>query len=211
MEEEKILNTNNLNHTSMTLQEVKIAGQEDESAIIDVLKLAFAADPVSRWIWPEPHRYLSSVESFAKAYGGKAFSNKTAYFVGNYSGVALWLPPNVDPDVDTMMEILQMTGSEDAKRIGPEVFEKMGNFHPNEPHWYLPLLGVDPLYHGKGAGTALMEHATAAFDKENILAYLESSNERNISLYRRHGFELLGTIQVSTSPSIFPMIRKPKT
>jgi hypothetical protein len=141
MEEEKILDINNLNHNSMTLQEVKIAGQEDESAIIDVLKLAFAADPVSRRIWPEPHRYLSSVESFAKAYGGKAFSNKTAYFVGNYSGVALWLPPNVDPDVDTMMEILQKTGSEKAKRIGPVVFEKMGNFTLTSLIGICPFLG----------------------------------------------------------------------
>jgi hypothetical protein len=49
------------------------------------------------------------VESFAKAHGGKALFNKTAYFVGNYSGAALWLPPNVNPDVDTMMEILQRT------------------------------------------------------------------------------------------------------
>ncbi len=194
----------------MTLREVKVAGQIDENAIIDVLKLAFAADPVSRWIWPSPQKYLSSVEDFARAYGGKAFSNKTAYFVGNYSGAALWLPNGVEPDFDTMMEILQRTGSEEAKRIGPEIFEKMGNFHPNAPHWYLPLLGVDPLCHGKGAGTVLMEHATTAFDKENILAYLESSNERNISLYKRHGFELLGTIQVNTSPSIFPMVRKPK-
>ena len=86
------------------------------------------------------------------------------------------------------MEILQRTGSEEAKRIGPEVFEKMGNFHPNRPHWYLLLLGVDPLFHGKEAGTALMEHAGATFDKENILVYLESFNERNISLYKRHGF-----------------------
>ncbi len=172
--------------------------------------MAFATDPVSRWIWPEPHRYLSSVERFAKTHGGKAFFNKTAYFVGTYSGAALWLPPNVYPDVDTMMEILQRTGSEEAKRIGPEVFEKMDNFHPNKPHWYLPLLGVDPRFHEKGAGTALVEHSTAAFDKENILANLESSNERNISLYKRHGFELLGTIQENTSPSISPMIRNPK-
>jgi hypothetical protein len=29
--------------------------------------------------------------------------------------------------------------------------------------------------------------------------------------YERHGFELLGTIQTNTSPSIFPMLRKPRS
>jgi ribosomal protein S18 acetylase RimI-like enzyme len=195
----------------MTLPEVKVASKEDENAILDVMKLAFAADPVSRWVWPSPQKYLASVENFARAYAGKAFSNKTAYFIGDYSGAALWLPNGVEPDFDTMMEILQTTSSDEAQTDGPEVFEKMGKFHPNEPHWYLPLLGVDPFYHGKGLGTVLMGYATTIFDKENIVAYLESSNEKNITLYKRHGFESLGTIQVNTSPTIYPMIRKPRT
>ena len=195
----------------MTLQQVKVASQEDENAIIDIMKLAFAADPVSRWIWPSPQKYLSSVEGFARAYAGKSFSNRTAYFVGDYSGAALWLPDGVEPDFDTMMAILQTTSSVEARTDGPEVFEKIGKFHPNEPHWYLPLLGVDPLYHGKGLGSALMGYATTIFDKENIVAYLESSNEKNITLYKRHGFESLGTIQVNTSPTIYPMIRRPRT
>lgn len=195
----------------MALPEVKVASQEDENAIIDLMKLAFAADPVSRWVWPSPQKYLSNVENFAKAYAGNAFSNKTAYFIGDYSGAALWLPNGVEPDFDAMMAILQTTSSDEAQTDGPEVFEKMGKFHPNEPHWYLPLLGVDPLYHGKGFGSALMGYATTIFDKENIVAYLESSNEKNITLYRRHGFESLGTIQVNTSPTIYPMVRKPRT
>ncbi|HEY7570547.1 MAG TPA: GNAT family N-acetyltransferase [Nitrososphaeraceae archaeon] len=85
----------------------------------------------------------------------------------------------------------------------------MGNYHPSEPHWYLPLLGVDPLHHDKGFGSVLMQYALATCDRDNRIAYLESSNQRNIPFYERHGFEMLGTIQVNTSPSIYPMIRKP--
>jgi len=105
---------------------------------------------------------------------------------------------------------MQETTSEEAQAIVPQVFEKMEGFHPNEPHWYLPLFGIEPIYHGKGLGSALMEHATSKFDKENILTYLESSNPKNIPFYKRHGFELLGTIEVNKFPSLFPMLRKPK-
>ena len=37
--------------------------------------------------------------------------------------------------------------------------EQMANYHPREPHWYLPLMGVDPTCQGKGLGSALMRHA----------------------------------------------------
>jgi len=189
---------------------VKTATESDINGVIDALKLAFVSDPVARWFWPAPQNYFSNFFEFAMAFGGKAFDQKSAYYVGDYSGAALWLPNGVDPDVDTMMRIMNTSSSKEAQIDGPAVFEKMASFHPHEPHWYLPILGVDPLHHGKGLGTALMKHATAMFDRENTVAYLESSNERNISLYKRHGFELLSTIQVNTSPSIFPMVRKPK-
>lgn len=192
-----------------TIPVVKIAMESDEASVIDALKLAFAADPAVRWVWPGPQKYLSHFSSFAKAFGGKAFANKSAHYVGNYSGAALWLPPNVDPDVDQLIELLQNTGSDEAKKDGPEIFEKMSGYHPSEPHWYLPLLGVDPLHHSKGFGSALLQHALVTCDQDNKYAYLESSNPRNIPLYERHGFELLGTIKVNTSPPIFPMLRKP--
>jgi GNAT superfamily N-acetyltransferase len=86
-------------------------------------------------------------------------------------------------------------------RFLPRLIEKMGSYHPKEPHWYLPLLGVDPLHHGKGLGSVLLQHALAVCDRDNKFAYLESSNSRNITLYERHGFKLLGTIQVNKSPT----------
>ena len=193
----------------VTIPIVKTAKESDEAGVIDVLKIAFVADPATRWVWPDPQKYLSHFSSFAKAFGGKAFAYESAHYVGNYSGAALWLPPNVSPDVDLLTALLQSNGSDEAKKDGPEVFEKMSKYHPQEPHWYLPLLGVDPLHHGKGIGSALMQHAIGNCDRDNKFAYLESSNPKNIPFYERHGFELLGTIQVNTSPPIFPMLRKP--
>jgi GNAT superfamily N-acetyltransferase len=90
------------------------------------------------------------------------------------------------------------------------VLEQMDAYHPAEPHWYLPMIGVDPARQGKGYGSALLKHALARCDRDDKLAYLESSNPKNIPLYKRHGFELLGTIRVGSSPPLFPMVRKPR-
>jgi hypothetical protein len=55
-----------------------------------------------------------------------------------------------------------------------------------------------------------MKHAPLPCDRNHTLAYLESSNPRNLSLYLRHGFEITETIQVGSSPPLFPMVRKPR-
>jgi hypothetical protein len=55
----------------------------------------------------------------------------------------------------------------------------------------------------------LLQHALARCDADGKLAYLESTSLKSLRLYERHGFELLGTIQVGSSPPLFPMVRKP--
>jgi hypothetical protein len=186
------------------------ATESDKAGVIDALKLAFVSDPATRWTWPDPQRYQLHFPSFANAIGGNAFAHGSAYYIANYSAAALWLPPNVQPDIEQLNALLESTGSENAKKYGPLLFEKMNSYHPNEPHWYLPLLGVDPFHHGKGLGSALMQRAIVKCDLDNKLAYLESSNQKNIPFYELQGFEVLGTVQVETSPPIYPMLRKPK-
>lgn len=38
----------------MTMPNVKTAIESDEAGVIDALKLAFVADPATRWVWPDP-------------------------------------------------------------------------------------------------------------------------------------------------------------
>jgi ribosomal protein S18 acetylase RimI-like enzyme len=189
---------------------LKTATVSDEAAAIAVVVLAFSADPAARWTWPDPAQYLKHFPNFVKVFGGKAFAHDSAYCVDGQAGAALWLPPGVHPEEDALIALLQRTGSAQVQKDGAAVFEQMGRHHPREPHWYLPFIGVDPFQQGKGYGAALMRHALIACDRDGTLAYLESSNPRNIPLYERHGFELLGTIQVGTSPPISPMLRRPR-
>jgi ribosomal protein S18 acetylase RimI-like enzyme len=194
----------------MAEQIIKTATASDEASIVAVVVLAFSADPAARWAWPDPQQYLRHFPSFVEALGGKAFAHGSAYYVEGYSGAAMWLPPEVSPDEDMLADLLQQTGYPPVQKDVFAVFEQMAHYHPQEPHWFLPFIGVDPRQQGKGYGAALMKHALAACDSDRTLAYLESSNPKNVPLYERFGFELLGTIQVGTSPSIFPMLRKPR-
>jgi ribosomal protein S18 acetylase RimI-like enzyme len=143
-----------------------------------------------------------------KAFAGKAFTSGSAYCVDGYAGAALWLPPDVHPDDEALNALLQRSTSAQTLDDLLTVFEQMRRYHPREPHWYLPLIGVDPFHQGKGLGSALMRHALARCDSEGKAAFLESANPKNLSLYERHGFEVLSRIQVGTSPTLFPMLRK---
>ena len=186
------------------------ATASDEASIIDVLVRANWEDPAARWVWPDSQQFLMHFPSFVRALGGKAFAHGSAYYVDGYTGAALWLPPDVHPDENALIALLERTVSEQIQKDFFPVLEQMGRYHPSEPHWYLPFVGVDPSQQGKGFGSALLQHILIQVDRDNMLAYLESSNPKNIPLYKRHGFELLGSIQIGTSPSIAPMLRRPR-
>jgi ribosomal protein S18 acetylase RimI-like enzyme len=184
------------------------AGDED-SAFATIL-MAFAADPMARWTWPKADQYLAAMPRMARAFGGRSFAHGSALAIDGFTGVALWLPPGVEPDGEGLSAVMESTVESSQLADGAGVFEQMAAYHPHEPHWYLPLIGVDPAHFGEGRGDALMAHALARCDSERALAYLESSNPRNISLYERHGFEALGAIQVGSTPPLVPMLRKPR-
>ena len=187
-----------------------ISTDVESSRAIDSIVLGFGADPICRWLYPEPQKYLTNFPTLIRSFGGGAFEHSSAYHIQNYAGAALWLPPDVHPDEEGLIELFQ--GSFDGVQLDEvfSMFEQMDNFHPDEPCWHLALIAVDPAQQNKGLGSALLEHTLKAVDRDKKLAYLESTNEANLTLYQRHGFELVGNIQAGSSLSMFPMIREPK-
>ena len=177
------------------------------SSAISTIVLGFAADPMARWVWPDSFEYLRVMPRFVDAFGGQAFEHGTADIIEGVRAAALWLPPGVEPDEATMDAIMEETLRPEISEDIGAVVKGMAEHHPDEPHWYLPLIAADPSWIGQGLGTLLMEHALRRCDEGGVAAYLESSNPRNISFYQRHGFKIVGKIQSGSSPVLTPMLR----
>jgi GNAT superfamily N-acetyltransferase len=195
----------------MTDRIVEIAGEADRDRAIATLELAFSSDPVMRWFWPDPTVYKAFFGKFVTAMGGKAFSHGAAQWLEGGRAVALWLPPGVASDDDDVVEVmLQSVQAEllmDLSAFGDQVHEQ----HPAVDHWYLPITGVDPFFQGKGLGSTLLRHALAECDRVDLPAYLEASTPRSRVLYERLGFRVTEVIQVGTSPTVFAMLREPRS
>lgn len=181
-----------------------------ENAAINTMVAAFRADPVAQWFYSDLQQYLEIFPSFVKAFAGAAFAHDTAYCTEDYSAAALWLPPGVHPDEKALVAIVEDTIPRPRQARVCALMEQMDHHHPAEPHWYLPLIGVVPDRQGHGYGSALLKHALARCDADERVAYLEASSRRSVPLYERHGFEVAGTIQVGSSPPLFPMLRTPR-
>jgi GNAT superfamily N-acetyltransferase len=181
-----------------------------EANAIATLTLAFAADPANRWCWPATGDFLEAFPAFARALGGRAFTSESGFEIGDGAGVALWLPPGVEPDEAELIDIVQRTVH--ASRQGDlfELIQQMGRHHPQGPHWYLPFVGVEPLHQNRGLGAAVLRPVLQRCDSHRLPAYLESSNPRNIAFYESLGFHRVGMIQAGTSPEIVPMLREPQ-
>jgi GNAT superfamily N-acetyltransferase len=184
-----------------------IAATTDEDRAIATLTTAFANDAVTRWVLRDAHLYLMYWPRLVRAFAGSAFDGGTADSIDDHHGVALWLPPGVSSDDEAMGAMAVEAIPEDQQ---DEIFSFMGQmaeFHPQEPHWYLALIGVDPIEQGHGHGSALLTHALERCDRDRLPAYLEASSPRNKVLYERHGFAEIGLIQAGSSPPMWPMLR----
>jgi len=188
---------------------IQTVTDEERDRVLSSLALGFAADPLMRWLFQEATAYLKAATGeFYNAFGGGAIEHNTAYRTAGFEGAALWYPPGTGPDETRLVQAMASLVEEQTLIDGAGLLEGMASYHPQEPCWYLAVIGVDIGYQEKGHGAQLMKHALRIIDEQHLPAYLESSNPRNLSLYKRHGFEEMGVIQSGSSPAIVPMLRE---
>ena len=194
----------------MTSPSIRSATASEKQRAVSTIVTAFSADPIARWVFPDPHQYLTYFTEFVPLFGGGAFEHASAYCTDDFAAASLWLPPDVHSDQEAMGALAQRAVAETHQEKVFAFLGQMGEYHPTEPHWYLPLIGVDPPHQGRGLGSALLKHALQNCDRDNLPAYLEATSPSSRRLYERHGFEVTGEIQAADSPPLWPMLRKPR-
>lgn len=201
----------------MTTVDVRPAVRADIAALSQVLGRAFYDDPVMAWMLPDPvarRRKLHRVFAALTRHHHLSRGGVEVAAAGSVLGAAaLWDPPGqwrhtVGEQVRAAPGLLLAFGA--AMRRGQQAEELMQRHHPEEPHWYLAVIGSDPSVRGSGQGQALMRSRLDRCDAEHAPAYLESSNPANIGYYQRFGFEVTGEIVLPDGPSLWPMWRQPR-
>jgi ribosomal protein S18 acetylase RimI-like enzyme len=197
------------------------ARKADITELSHALGRAFYDDPVSIWIMPDDktraahlRKFFAGITRHHHLAGGGAEVASDGSTIG---AAALWDPPGRWKQ--SAREQLMMLPSfllgfgfrmTTGRKLG-ELLERMKQHHPEEPHWYLAVLGSDTVVRGKGYGHALMRSRLDRVDAEHAPAYLESSKYQNIAYYQRFGFEVTGELVVPNGgPTVWPMWRAPR-
>jgi len=165
-----------------------------------VLMRAFHAEPLKVYLFPsEKIRdemaviFFEFMLRYVILYG-EAYASSL-----DLEGVALWLPSEyarMNPELTAKAGFEQLTakaGSENIAR-GRALYEVVDNKHAQHApfrHWYLPFIGVDPDFQGKGFAGKLLKPMLSRLKRENIPCYLETEIDKNVDIYTHYGFKLL--------------------
>ncbi len=195
-----------------------LAGRQDLDAVAADLAAAFTDDPMFDWfLRTDSKREAARLRFFRYIVRHLAFGNGRIERPAAGGAAAIWMPFEwLGPqpfmaEVRALPTLFAATGGARFGRLAA-MREDMDKHHPMErKHAYLWFLGVAPEAQGHGVGSRLLKVGTDRCDAAGLPAYLETQTERNVALYRRHGFEVISEHRCRPdAPLMWSMWREPQ-
>lgn len=195
-----------------------LAGAGDLAGVARDLADAFALDPIFDWfVRADGARAKARLRFFRSLMGIVAPAGGKIERPADGGAAAVWMPfsyvrpSTLTEDLRSLPMILRTTG---FGRFGRALAlqKDMHEHHPTDrEHAYLWFIGVAPQAQGRGVGSRLLKVATDRLDAQSMPAYLETQTERNVGLYRRHGFEIISEHKARPdAPTMWSMWRDPQ-
>jgi GNAT superfamily N-acetyltransferase len=192
---------------------VRKATSADVEALATTLARAFDDDPLTVWLFPNAEARRRKLPAFFRPLLRASLPFGEVYATGEARCAAIWNPPGTFPmgwftDARLGLSTTRLVGGRIARCAKGLMY--FASHHPKERHWYLQMLGTEPDAQSRGLGSAILGPVLDRCDREGERVYLESSKERNIPFYARHGFTVTQEIQVPRGPIVWAMWRDPR-
>jgi GNAT superfamily N-acetyltransferase len=195
---------------------------EEQSAVVAGLARAFYDDPLFGYFLPDPITQSKGLLTFMGASVvdatpfGEIWIARTG---GKVACAAVWLPPGTYPRGARRDLMTNLRGLPTFVRSGRRLAGAIrllgaldkAHHEITDPHFYLGILGTDPLFQRTGAGSAALQPVLDRCDAEGLTAYLETQKEENLAYYARHAFDLIKKVDVAGAPPVWTLSRKPRS
>ena len=186
-----------------------------------LLAETFFTDPLNQYVFPDPEERSRVLSWYFAASVREGAFLQSVYVTGEpIKGVAVWTPPGFH---ERTPERARHSGLDQIQRqFGPQAYQRftgvinhLARFSSQvvpPAHWYLSLIGVFPACQGQGIGGALLAPVLLKADKEGTCCSLETFEEKTLSFYHRHGFQVVvAEIELYSQLRFWTMRRSPRT
>ncbi len=195
----------------MNAPEVRRARPEEAPAIARTIARAFFEDPAYLVLFPDSGTRIERTARFVERTLRVVYLPHHEVWVSDdLRACAAWAPPGKwHVGLLQQLRLVPVAPLFGARAlVGWRMLDRIESKHPKTPHHYLAFLGVDPDAQGRGLGSAVLRPVLERCDASRGDAYLESTNPRNHAFYRRQGFVIGDTVELSGGVTASFMTRK---
>ena len=185
-----------------------------------MLALAFQQDPGMSHVLPgegERQKKLPWLMSRAVQLGH--LYGETYVTTQQPGGCAIWLKPGAT-DISTE-QLLKAGFAMAPLKLGFQAIDRFNRIvqhfgairksNSRGPHWYLMMIGVDPVRQRQGLAGHLLQPVLAQADAAKLPCMLETAAEQSLSCFFQHGFEILNQSHLpDTQLRFWTLSRKPR-
>ena len=190
---------------------IRVADASDRTAIAAMLARAFADDPATSFIFPDPmERAKRLPRMFALLFDEDAQGMRLVTRGGE--AATLWRGPGQNHTglLDMLLQawpLWRIFGSALGRALA--VSNAIDANFPDGAYWYLHIAGCDPAAQGRGLGGVVIRSALDRVADSGLPAYLETATPRNLGFYQGLGFEITGEWTVPRGgPRFWSMMRQ---
>jgi len=189
----------------------RVATLADTDAIVATITTAFFDDPLWGPAFPDTQQRTVQAGVMWRLHIASALRYPWTLVTPQAEAAAVWIPPGgseltVQEDRELENLLTRSAGPQSSRAI-LDIYDQLEAAHPDEPCFYLSLLGVHDDYRGQGLGMGLLSESLARIDELGASAYLESSNPINNRRYETVGFTMRDQITVATGHVVTTMWR----